>query len=207
MTSTRQSDASLGQEVSAAEIRAFLRDRGMDLLTFTGYSAAGYEDHAAMLAHANEILRTHDPRRTMVNIGATAEGIGAVYELAKEKGFLTMGIVSTLARDEEVRLSPHLDHLFYVRDETWGGRLPGSSRLSPTSAAIVDSSSAIVGIGGGEIARDEKLAARQAGIPVVFIAADMNHARALEKADRQGLVSAEDFQGAAHAVLSAEDRR
>ena len=76
----------------------------------------------------------------MINIGGTAVGIGVVYELAKQRGFRTLGIVSTLARDGGETLSPCVDLVFFVRDASWGGRLPGSKRLAPTSAAIVANS-------------------------------------------------------------------
>jgi hypothetical protein len=69
----------------------------------------------------------------LVNIGATAEGIGAVYDIAKQKGFTTMGIVSTLARDEGVALSRCVDYVFYVKDSTWGGRTSSDGRLAPPS--------------------------------------------------------------------------
>ena len=36
-----------------------------------------------MLAGAERVLSEFDPGRTIVNIGATPDGIGAVYELAK----------------------------------------------------------------------------------------------------------------------------
>lgn len=195
------------REASSAEIAAFVQSLGRRVLTFTGYSDAGYEDSAAMLDHARVILEAEDARTTIVNIGATPQGIGAVYAPAKRMGFVTMGIVSGLARVQQVELSPWVDFVFYVADETWGGRL-GDARLSPTSSAIVANSHRIVGIGGGHIARDELLAARAAGIPVVFIPADMNHALAIEQARQAGQPPPGDFRGAAHAALmpDAPDR-
>lgn len=190
------------REVNSREIHDFAHARGMHILSFAGYSGAGYEDPAAMLAAATGVLETLDPARTLVNVGATAEGIGAVYEVAKGRGFVTIGIVSTLARDEQVPLSPCVDYVFYVRDASWGGRLPDSTQLAPTSAALVGNSSAIVGIGGGDIARDEMLAARQAGKDVSFIPADMNHQAARDKAARRGDPAPTDFRGAAHAAFA-----
>jgi hypothetical protein len=58
-------------------------------------------------------------------------------------------------------------------------RVRGSPRDSRDSASIV-------GIGGGDVARDEMLAARNAGKSVLFIPADMDHQRAREKARKQG---------------------
>ena len=147
------------------------------------------------------MLSKFEPRRTLVNIGATEEGIGAVYDLAKGRGFATIGIVSALAREESVALSRCVDDVFFVRDTTWGGRLPGSSALSPTSTAIVQASRMIVGIGGGAIARDEMTAARRAGKRVIFVPADMDQERAREAARAKGQPPPTDFRGAAHAAF------
>jgi hypothetical protein len=92
--------------------------------------------------------------------------------------------------------------VFFVPDTTWGGELPQGKGLSPTSTAMVRSSAALVGIGGGEIARDELLAARRAGKPVTFLPADMNHQLAREKARRKGQPEPQEFGGAAAAVLA-----
>ena len=185
-------------------VSEFVATSGMAMLTFVGYSGAGYEDEAAMRAQARQELARFDPARTIVNIGATATGIGAVYELARERGFFTLGIVSSLARDGGEALSPCVDAVFFVRDTVWGGRLPGLATLSPTSAAIVANSVAVVGIGGGEVARDELLAARAAGKSVRFIPADMNHRIALDKALSKGQPLPTDFRGAAHLALRPE---
>lgn len=154
-----------------------------------------------MLGEAERILAEFDPRKTIVNIGATPEGIGAVYELAKRKGFVTTGIVSTEAKKHNVALSPHVDHVFYVEDATWGGNLKGTDRLSPTSQAMVENSSIIVGIGGGEVARDELLAAKRSGKTVRFFPADMNHQKAQDVARRKGLPLPTDFRGAAYTAF------
>jgi hypothetical protein len=166
-----------------------------------GYSGAGYEDEASMLQQAERILGEFDPKSTIVNIGATAEGIGAIYEVAKRKGFVTAGIVSAQAKQYKVVLSPHVDYVFYVEDATWGGLLKGTMRLSPTSEAIIENSDIMVGIGGGEIARDELIAARGSGKKVRFIPADMNHQKARESARGKGLPEPTDFRGAGASPL------
>ncbi len=203
--------AAVTRNASSADIRAFVRQRGARVLTLVGYSGAGYQDPAAMLAAADAVLAQHDPQHTLVNIGATAQGIGAAYALARQRGFTTIGIVSSLARDEGVALSPHVDLVFFVADSSWGGRVggragghsPGSQRLSPTSAALVANSDSIVAIGGGDIARDELLAAHRRGKPVRFIPADMDHPVALEKARAKGQPPPTDFQGTVHAAWAA----
>lgn len=188
---------------TSATIKAFVHAKRRNVVTFVGYSGAGYEAPDAMLAQAGQLLDNFQPAKTMINIGATAEGIGAVYELAKEKGFTTMGIVSQLARDEKVPLSSCVDYVFYVKDRSWGGRLPSSEKLAPTSAVIIANSSAIIGFAGGDIARDEMLAAKAAGKSVTFFAADMNHQLARDKALKKGLPEVTDFRGAAGAAFES----
>ena len=190
------------REATLASIQSFIHGKKMTVLTLAGYSGAQYQDPGAMLERASRILEVQDPTKTLINIGATAEGIGAVYEIAKKKGFTTMGIVSTLARDERVTLSHCVDYVFYVQDSMWGGQVPGASRLSPTSAALVEVSAAFVVIGGGDVTRDEMLAARRAGKPVTFVPADMDHEIAREKAQKRGEPAPTDFRGSAHAALA-----
>jgi len=183
------------------DISAFFKGKQKIVLTFVGYSAAGYEDEALMRKQADRILSEFDPAKTIVNIGATPDGIGAIYELAKRKGFLTTGIVSSQARQYKVKLSPYVDQAFYVEDATWGGFVTGTKELSPTSKAMVANSDIVVGIGGGEVARDELVAAKLLGKQVRFIAADMDHQKARESARKKKLPEPTDFRGAANAVF------
>jgi len=189
---------------TSADVRtAFPRD-GRLVLTFLGYSAAGYEDERAMIAKASAILNEYPVATTIVNIGATSDGIGAIYELARRRGYYTTGIVSSKAKDDNVPLSKHVEMVIYVKDDTWGGVLPGTRMLSPTSRAIVDNSDVMVAIGGGAIARDEVQAAHAEGKSVRYIAADMNHAIAIERARKAGSPAPTDFSSAVGAVLRSE---
>lgn len=189
------------KDATPEEIRAFFKDKKMKVLTFLGYSGAEYENRSAMLEQAARILDTFDPKTTIVNIGATTEGIGAVYETAKRKKFVTAGIVSTQAKENQVKLSPCVDIVFYVKDPTWGGFMPGTEKLSSTSTAMVQSSDVIVAIGGGEVARDELIAAKRSGKKTRFIPADMNHRIAQERAQQKGQPAPTDFRGAAGAAF------
>ena len=191
----------INREATPTEIRAVFKAQRKSVLTLLGYSAAEYEDKAALMARVTEILDKLDPKTTIVNIGATPDGIGAVYPLAKERGFTTSGIVSTQARESSVTLSPCVDLVFFVKDASWGGFIAGTQTLSPTSAAMVAVSNRLVAIGGGEVSRDEFLAAKRAGKKVQFIAADMNHAIARERALKRGQPVPTDFRGAAGVVL------
>jgi hypothetical protein len=187
------------RSATPVDLRAYFRETKKTVLTFLGYSAAEYQDKAAMIEAATRVLTGFDPATTIVNIGATPDGIGAVYEIAKKKGYRTSGIVSTKAKESNVALSPCVDVVFYVADDSWGGVLPGTDVLSPTSAAMVEVSDVLVAIGGGEVARDELAAAKRMGKRVTFIAADMNHRIATEKARKDGRPAPTDFRGAAGA--------
>jgi hypothetical protein len=193
--------AQTAKSTATEDIKAFFKGKQKTVLTFVGYSGAGYEDEVSMRKEAERILSEFDPAKTIVNIGATPDGIGAVYELAKRKGFLTTGIVSSQARQYNVKLSPYVDHAFYVEDSIWGGLAPGTKQLSPTSKAMVENSDVIIGIGGGEVARDELVAAKRLGKKVRFIPADMNHQRARESARKKKLPEPTDFRGAANAAF------
>jgi hypothetical protein len=190
------------REATLESIKTFIRKKQMTVLTFAGYSGAGYENPQAMMDHATRVLEGQDPKKTLINIGATSVGIGAVYEIAKQNGFTTMGIVSILARDQRVTLSKCVDYVFYVKDSTWGGRVSGANYLATTSKALVESSASFVAIGGGDVTRDEMLAARQAGKPVTFIPADMNHKIARERAQKRNEPQPTDFRGSAHTALA-----
>jgi hypothetical protein len=186
---------------TSASIQEALRGQAKEVLTFSGFSGAGYDSPAAMRKQASAILERHNPATTWINGGATAEGIGAVYALAKRKGFTTLGIVSSLACEKGIALSPWVDHVFVVEDASWGGKLPGGATLAPTSQAMVDASTTYVAIGGGEIARDEFLAARQAGKSVVFLPAELDRRTARDKARQQGKPPPSDFRGPLHQAL------
>ncbi|MEA3410173.1 MAG: hypothetical protein U9R74_01370 [Pseudomonadota bacterium] len=183
-------------ESTPAEVGAFFERQDKDVVTFMGYSGAGYEDEASMLEKAARVLDEFDSSRTIVNIGATPDGIGAVYKLAKRRGFVTTGIVSTQAKKYNAELSPCVDYVFYVEDPIWGGFMDGD-RLSPTSSAMVGNSDVLIGIGGGEVARDELLSGRRSGKDVRFIPADMNHEKARDKARKKGMSPPAVFGGAA----------
>lgn len=189
------------RHASQDEIRQFFAAQGKTVITFLGYSGAGYEDPDAMLEAAKAELSRHDPATSLVNIGVTPDGIGQVYPLAKSMGFTTTGIVSTQAQKYEASVSDSVDFGFYVEDATWGGFLDGSEELSPTSRAMVENSDIVVAIGGGEVARDEITAARRLGKQVSYVPAEMNHAIAINKARKKSLPEPTDFRGAAHQVF------
>lgn len=210
--------------VAAAEVRAALLERAQakHVYTFFGYSGAGYDDPDAMLALARKELEkipSEERGDWVVNIGATADGIGAVYGLAQELGFKTSGVVSSLGKKY---MSPDstlaVDYIFIVEDPTWGGYPSGVKEgsfddLSPTSKAMVAVSDRLLGIGGGDVTGAELQAAFKLGKGAKFIEAESSRAVALKKwkkkaADQQAkgeAVPAEpsDFSSAAGLYLKA----
>ena len=196
----REKNRVVGWNMNPDEVGAFFSKREEIVLTLLGFSAS-YENEATMLQRVRETLSGYSPETTLVNIGATTGGIGAAYPLAKSLGFTTTGIVSTLAFDDMRQISEAVDHICFITDNQWGGKLPDSDELSPTSEAMVTCSDILVGIGGGEISRDEMLAGQEQGKPVYFYQAQVNHEWAIQNAEKSGLPKPESFWGAAHEVF------
>ena len=183
------------------EAVSLIKSRGKTVLTFFGYSGMGYEDEQGMLDVAHKVLSGYAPEKTLVNIGVTEVGIGAIYSLAKSMGFETAGIVTTLALEFPEDISRFADHICFIKDDQWGGYLPNSEELSPTSRAMVDSSDILVAIGGNEVSRDELLEGRKQGKPIHFHPADGNHEMEIRRAKRRGLPEPTSFLGAVHEVF------
>jgi hypothetical protein len=187
----------VGWNMTPEQAASFIRSRGKVVLTFCGYSGIGYEDEEGMLKHAREVLSQYRPDKTLVVIGATEVGIGAVYPLAKSMGFETAGIVTTRSLKYPERISEAVDYICFIPDKQWGGKLPDSDELSPTSKAMVDCSDILVGIGGGGISQDEMLEGRKQGKPIQYFPAEMNHETAIRHAQKKGLPPPESFSGSA----------
>ena len=112
----------------------FFESQNKDVITFVGDSGAEYEDKTAMLEKAGRILEEFDSSKTIVNIGATPEGIGAVCELAKRRGFTTTGIIKKRARWHRKKDCPHqrISAVLPVRYSISTGKLvpnPGKPEL------------------------------------------------------------------------------
>ena len=118
----------VGMSMSPAGTQAFFRRFNKPVLSFFGYSVA-YEDQEAMLAIVRKGLSKITPDEVLVNIGATASGIGAVYPLAKAMGFTTTGIVSSVAAEHMENISESVDHVCFIADTQWGFRMAGTDRL------------------------------------------------------------------------------
>ena len=86
---------------------------------------------------------------------------------------------------------------FMWKVQPGGGFIEGGRRLSPTSMAMAENSDVLIGIGGGQVGRDELIAAKRSGKKVRFFPADMNHQKAREKAREKGISEPKNFRGAA----------
>jgi len=202
----RRKNRVVGWKMTPDEVQAFFSKQGRIVLTFFGFSGTGYENEAEMLQLVREILSGHSSETTIVNIGGTSSGIGAAYPLAKSLGFTTTGIVSSEAIDHPDEISEAVDYVCFVADQQWGGKLPDSDELSPTSEAMVSCSDILIGIGGNDISRDEMLAGKEQGKPVHFYPAEVNHEWAILHAEYLGLPKPESFRGTAHEAFGDKEK-
>lgn len=195
----------VGWEMSAEEALAFMKSLNKTVITFFGYSGSGYENENAMLDVVSRILLSNSPESALVNIGATGEGLGKAYKLAKSMGFTTTGIVSSLALEYPESISEYVDHVCFIKDTQWGGRMPDSDEMSPTSKVMVQCSDLMIGIGGNAISRDELLYGKKLGKPVQFYAAEVNHEWSIRRARKQNQPDPAHFFGDAHDVFGEPD--
>lgn len=187
--------------MAADEAIAFIRSRQKTVLTFFGYSGMGYEYEKALLNIAQMILSERFAHTTLVNIGATSVGIGAVYPLAKSMGFETAGIVTAGTLKDPTDISKAVDHVCFMKDDQFGGNLPNSNELSPTSKAMVECSDELIAIGGNDISLQELLAGQAMGKPIQYFPAEMKHEWAIRRAKKMGLPIPGSFLGTVHEVF------
>lgn len=176
---------------------AFFKSQGKTVLTFFGYML-GYENEAEMFRIVRDELAKYSPQTALVNDGVTRWGLGEIYPLAKSLGFTTTGIVSRRILDNASDISPAVDHICFMDDDQWGGKLPNSEALSPTSHAMVACSDVLIAIGGNDVSRDELLEGRRQGKPIHYYPAEVNHENAIHYAKRKGLPPPESFMGSVH---------
>lgn len=193
-------DRILGWEMTPEEAIRFFKGRDKTVLTFYGYSVE-YQYKQAMLNIVREVLSQYSPQITLVTMGATVGGVGAAYPLAKSMGFETAGIVSSNAIEHPEAISDAVDHVCFIKDDQWGGKLPNSNELSPTSKAMVTCSDILVAIGGNDIARDELLEGQAQGKLVYYYPAEMDHETAIQRAKESGAPMPESFMGSVDEVF------
>ena len=190
----------VGWSMTPEEAVTFLRGQRKTVLTFVGYSVE-YQDRIRMLNIVRNVLWQYSPRLTLVNIGATAGGLGGAYQLIKNLGFETSGVVSSEALAYPDSISEAVDHVCFINDTQWGGKLPDSNQLSPTSEAMVACSDVFVAIGGGDISRDELLEAKARGKPIQYFPAEMDHDTAIQRAESSGSSFSDSSMGSVHEIF------
>lgn len=159
LSSTSASSCEIQQHIEVSDVSTtirFFKGQKKEVVTFVGYSGAGYRDQAAMMDRVRTVLDQYSPENTIINAGGTAAGIGSVYQEAQKRGFATSGIVSSLALQyPDSVFSACAELILVIPDQSWGGYLPEDKELSPVSDVMVEISDTMIGIGGGAIARDE----------------------------------------------------
>ena len=190
------SGQSATEPIFADEVITQVKALDKKVYTLFGYSALDYEEKDAVLAQIKAELEKLNPSEWVVNIGATEEGIGGAYKVAKELGFATIGIVSTQALSYSGNFSPYVDTIYIVNDPNWGGFVPGTDKLTEATKAFLGVSDSIAAYGGGENTAVTLREAKKLGLAISYTLADMNH----EKAAKQSRGKAIDFKGAAFAA-------
>lgn len=190
----------VGWSMTPEQAISFMKRQGKIILTFFGYSV-DYNDKEEMFKIVRETLSQYAPEKTLVNIGATARGLGEAYPLIKSLGFVTTGIVSSEVLAYPESISEAVDHVCFINDKQWGGRLPNSNELSPTSKAMVGCSDILIAIGGNDISRDELLEGKAQGKPIQYFPAEMDHDAAVRRAKYLGVPIPESFMGSVHDVF------
>jgi hypothetical protein len=190
-----------------------VEDIGKRVVTFLGFGELGYENQDEVAEILNRELDDLDPRRDLVATGTLLregglDGIAVVYEHAKQRRLMTIGIHPSVAlgHAQTHRVSPHVDVPFYVEDRTWGGFLPGTSEPSPTLRALLLVSDVCVVVGGGKHAADEMRAFVGEGVPTRYHVAQLNHAFARRWSETSGQ-DLESLDGAAHRVWNELKRQ
>ncbi len=162
------------EPTSAESIVKQIKALEKNVFTLFGYSQLEYQDKDAVMKQIKKELKTLDPKTTIINIGATEEGIGAAYEIAKEMGFMTIGVASTLALQYSGRFSRFVDRIYIANDPYWGGKVPGTDRLAETTKIFLEVSDVISAYGGGENTAAILREGKKLGKDVRYTPAQMN---------------------------------
>jgi hypothetical protein len=150
------------------------RTAGKKIITLFGYSAREYENKKLLLDTMREDLSKYNPKEYCVCIGATHEGVGGGYSIAKELGFETIGVVSTQALAYSGKFSENVDSIYIVNDEFWGGVAPGTDKPTPTTDVFLQISDVVYIYGGGLNTVAFIKFASKLDIPMRFLAFDSN---------------------------------
>lgn len=186
--------------MKADEIIERIKGLGKKVYTIFGYSALGYEDEMRLESFVRKDIDVLSRDEYVIAIGATEEGVGAMYKVAKDMGFATIGIVSTQALSYSGRFSDFVDSIYIVNDDFWGGFVPGTSKLTETTKTFLGVSDFISAYGGGKNTAVTLEFAKELGIQTKFEEFDMSHTLA-DKIIKHGEVL--DYRGDAAKYVSS----
>lgn len=156
------------RSLTAAEAIKHLQSVRKEIITFIGYSTP-YNDPQELECVLTDTLTTKNPGDTLVVAGATTVGIGAVYKIAKSLGFETLGVVSEIAKQRNVEISPDCDLTLYIKgSDRWGGYKDGTKCLTPTSQVLVNCSPVAIRCGGGDTSKAEASEMKRLGKTVIY---------------------------------------
>lgn len=187
--------------LSPEEIKAKYAALGKRVHSLFGYSKLDYQNKEKVREQLLRELGSLDPKTTLINIGVTPEGMGFAYELAKSMGFETAGLVSTKFLERNGRYSDFVDHIFVVKDQYWGGYIPGTKTMTPTTKLFVEISDSMSAFGGGEITRDTLFEMSKTGRHAKYTPAEMNHEIARRSAREAGEPEPTDFSSPVEAIF------
>lgn len=173
------------------------KENNKKVLTIFGYSGLGYQDVDALKKELRGILEKITPKDYYINIGATEDGIGCIYEIAKELGFETIGVVSNLALSYSGKFSDYVEKIYIVNDTYWGGFVPGTKQLADTTKIYLAVSDEILAFGGGYNTAVTFIEAKKIGIPTKYTPFEMNHEQALKQSKGEVV----DFRGQAYNAI------
>lgn len=186
------------EPLKADEIIKMIAKKDKKVYTLFGYSALGYQNKGDLLENIRKELSEISAEEYIVCIGATEEGIGSAYKVAKDLGFETIGVVSTQALSYSGKFSDFVDMIYIVNDDLWGGFVPFTNKLAETTKVFLSISETISAYGGGKNTATTLAEANKLGTKTKFTPMDMNH----ENAKKVGLY---ELSGEANAYWSNKE--
>jgi hypothetical protein len=136
-------------------------------LVFGGFSGLGYAEPTKLEEAVKERIQTEITKYGVENVavvaGATSDGIGSIYKIAKDLGVTTYGIVSDAGK--EYGSDASCDKTFFVPDpgNTW-------QVLSKSGESymvdVAKNNGVLVYYGGGDVAVAEIKEAKEKGIKI-----------------------------------------